>query len=223
MSLREIAIRITADNDLALTSFAEQWPTSVWCKEEPDLEKHCNRIHYHGYITSSYSNNGLRKQIYNYFEIPKEKQGNQTLAFTKIDEKEGYFRYINKGTSKTYPNIVYDNIDLDMEHYYTEYWKTNQEIMDKLKEKKNLKKTAKQNFKDYFINEVLPTKNRVGKAQLKIKQICMLMYHWYKDNDKELPSKSQGQIILNDLYLRYTAQDDKVEFKVLEYYGLEWE
>ena len=99
MTLTELAIRITADNDEALTEFASQYK-GVWCKEAPDLEKHCNRIHYHGYILTELTNNGLRKQIYNTFEIEKSKRGNQTLAFSKITDKEGYFRYICKGTEK---------------------------------------------------------------------------------------------------------------------------
>ena len=38
MTLTELAIRITADNDEALTEFASQYK-GVWCKEAPDLGK----------------------------------------------------------------------------------------------------------------------------------------------------------------------------------------
>lgn len=239
-----IAIRITADNDDALRAFTEPY-RSIWCKEEPDLEKHCNRTHYHGLVYSSLSNNGLRKQIYNHFDVSKENQGNKTLAFSKITDLEGYLRYICKGTQKTYPNIVSNSflgdewgvhhswlLDKDPSdgeppdrffpsqiYYYDKYWATHQELQDKLKNHKAEKRTAKQNFKDYFINDILPTYNQQGRPKLNEDWICILMYHWYKKHDKELPSKSQGQIICNDLYLRYTAPDANVELKVLQYYG----
>lgn len=219
---REVAVRITADNDEALKEFAKQYK-SVWCKESADLEKNCNRTHYHGYLLTNLTNNGLRKQIYNVFQTPKDKQGNTTLAFTKVTDKDGYFNYICKGTEKTYPYIVYDGIQIDTDHHYSEYWKTNKEILDAIQEKRNLKKTAKQNFKDYFINEILPNRDAIGKAKLSQTQICIIMYRWYKSMDKELPSKSQGQIIVNDLYLRYTCKEEKLEDEILIYYGFkEW-
>lgn len=221
--MHELAIRITADNDEALTEFAKQYK-GIWCKEEPDLEKNCNRTHYHGYIQTELTNNGLRKQIYNIFETPKENRGNRTVAFSKVTDVDGYIRYVSKGTPKTYPNIVYNDTEYDPQQYYDEYWKTNQEIQDKIKAERNLKKTAKQNFKDYFINEILPKyPNSYSKAKLTQYQICFLMYTWYKENDKELPSKSQGQIIVNDLFLRYTCPQEKVEDQVLLIYGFkEW-
>jgi len=214
----EVAIRITADNDESLTEFASQYP-GLWCKEQPDLEKNCNRTHYHGYIQTKLTNNGLRKQIYNIFNIEKSKQGNTTLAFSKITDKEGYLRYICKGTEKTYPDIVHNDKDYDTNYYYNQYWKTNQEINEKLKTQRNLKKTTKANFKDYFLTEVLPGYDDKSKAKLTQHQICMLMYNYYKENEKELPSKMQGQIIVNDLYLRYTCPEDKLKNEILFIYG----
>ena len=69
------------------------------------------------------------------------------------------------------------------------------------------------------MDEVLATCDDVGKAKLTQHQICMHMYNWYKANDKELPSKMQGRIIVDDLYLRYTCPDITVKNEVLFTYG----
>jgi len=86
---RYLGIRITANSDSDLLLFAEQYP-GIWCKEGPDLEKFCQKDHYHGLIESSLTANGLRKQIYNFFNIPKEKRGNPSVAFSTIIEDENH-------------------------------------------------------------------------------------------------------------------------------------
>ena len=233
--LKEMAIRITSDNDEALRLFAKQY-IGIWCKEEADLEKHCNSTHYHGYIKTKLTKEGIKKQIYNYFQTPNEDRGNKTLAFTKVKEIEGCFRYICKGTEKTYANIVYNdilgpntrgahNINVNDEtiypddnHYYDTFWDVNKKLHQEVKERRDLKKTAKANFKDYFINEVLPTYDN-NKCKLTQNTICHYMYDYYVEHDKELPSKMQGQIIVNDLYLRYTCPQDKLKNEILFVYG----
>ena len=67
------------------------------------------------------------------------------------------------------------------------------------------------------MDEVLATCDDVGKAKLTQHQICMHMYKWYKANDKELPSKMQGRIIVDDLYLRYTCPDITVKKRSIIY------
>lgn len=219
---RELAIRITADNDEALKQFATQYQ-SIWCKEEPDLEKHCNRTHYHGYLLTDLTNNGLRKQIYNYFDIPKEKRGNTSLAFSAINDdrggKDGMLRYICKGTAKTYPNIVYDSFPLDTNELYQAYWSANQDLKEKLEAQRNLKKTTKANFKDYIISYVESLKNNYGKAKMTREQLCITMVEWYKKNGYELPSRSQGQIIVNDVYIRYSCSEEQYKDVIYRYYG----
>lgn len=236
------AIRITADNDEALLQFTSTY-RGIWCKEEPDLEKHCNKIHYHGLIDTSLSDNGLRKQIYNFFETPKNLRGNPTCGFTKVTDREGALRYICKGTSKTYPNIVYntylgdeigvhhswmesDGSYLDeglpffptVDYYYTKFWEINKQLHADVKKRREEKKTAKQNFKDYFVNDVIPEYSK-NYSKLGVSHICLLMFRWYKEHDKELPSKTQGQIIVNDLYLRYICPEGNIEEELLKYYG----
>lgn len=232
MNLRNIAIRITSDNDEALIQFASQYP-SIWCKEEPDLEKYCNRTHYHGYVQSELTNEGLKKQIYKYFQIPKEDQGNKTLAFTKIIEDtthkkykgglEGYLRYICKGQENTYPNIVFNNLNYNTDEYYDAYWKINADYREEVKNRKEAKRTNKQNFKDWFIDNYINRDkdigNRFNSMKLTQKNICLMMYEYYKEQEWELPSRTQGEVIIKDLYFRFSPEFTDTE-ELLRHYGI---
>lgn len=228
--IRNIAIRITADNDIALGEFLSQYP-ALACKEGPDEEKHCRKDHYHIYLQSKLTNEGLKKQIYKLFEIEKENQGNQTLAFSRIitDEShknykgglDGYIRYICKGKEKTYPNIVFNSLNYNTDDYHERYWDINYQYKQEAKEKREAKRTNKQNFKDWFIATHINHDKDVGKRNVPLtqKNICLMMYNFYKENDWELPSPSQGEIIINDLYFRYSPNytDEK---EILGYYRI---
>lgn len=230
MTLRDIAIRITADNDTALGEFLSQYP-ALACKEGPDMEKHCRKDHYHIYLQSKLTNEGLKKQIYKLFETPDCEKGNQFLAFSRIitDEEhknykgglDGYLRYICKGKEKTYPNIVFNSLDYNTDDYYERYWEINYQYKEDAKTKREAKRTNKQNFKDWFISNHVNSSQDIGKHTMSLtkKNICIMMYNFYKDNEWELPSPSQGEIIVNDLYFRFSDNHD-LEKEILNYYRI---
>lgn len=235
--LRSVAIRITADCDEYLLEFAQQYP-GLWCKEGPDLEKFCQKDHYHGVIHTSLTDNGLRKQIYNIFQTPVEYRGQRHVAFSKItDEKggeDGFIRYICKGTEKLNPLILYNSFNIDIQEKYDAYWDIFQDLKQKGKEQREKKLTNKANFKEYFIKTHVSGKKESDqysteyyrepldnpiKLRLTKEKIAMLMYEFYTQNEWELPSPSQGEITIMDLYLRYCHLKDKKK-EILEYWRL---
>lgn len=231
---RSVAIRITADSDENLLEFAKQYP-GIWCKEGPDLEKFCQKSHYHGIIHTTLTDNGLRKQIYNVFQTPVDNRGQRFVAFSKItDDKggeDGFVRYICKGTEKLNPLILYNSFNYNIEEKYDAFWDIYSDLKQKGKEKREKKLTNKANFKEYFINKYVGTKgeeyiqnpDKVERNPIKIRlskeKIAMLMYEFYLQNEWELPSPSQGEITIMDLYLRYCHLKD-VKKEILEYWRL---
>ncbi len=141
-----LGIRITANNDNLLKLFTEQYK-GLWCKEGGDLEKHCAKTHYHGLVETKLTPNGLRKQIYNIFETPKEKRGQGFCAFSKITDAEGFERYLCKGTEKTYPEIIQNNFDIDTNERYDQYWDIYHGLQEQAKEKREKNKLIKQTLR----------------------------------------------------------------------------
>lgn len=217
-----LGIRITADNDNLLKLFTESY-VGLWCKEGGDLEKYCAKTHYHGIIETTLTPNGLRKQIYNIFEVPKDKRGQGFCAFSKITDEEGFQRYICKGTDKTYPEILQNNFDININERYDQYWDVYQGLKNDAKEKRDKKKTNKANFKDYFIANFVPKgtdgPDSIGKCRLNKRKIAMIMYEFYEEREWELPSPSQGEITIMDLYLRY-AQTRNIKNEICEYWRI---
>jgi len=215
-----LGIRITANNDNLLKLFTEHH-VGLWCKEGGDLEKHCFKPHYHGIIETTLTPNGLRKQIYNTFETPKDKRGQGFCAFSKITDEEGFQRYICKGTEKTYPEILQNNFGIDINERYDQYWDVYHGLKREAKEKREKKQTNKANFKDYFISNFVPKdttgSDRIGKCRLSKTKIAMIMYDFYTIRDWELPSPSQGEITIMDLYLRYSYLKEKKK-EICEYW-----
>lgn len=208
---RSLGIRITADADENLLIFAQQYP-GIWCKEGPDLEKFCQKSHYHGVIHSTLTDNGLRKQIYNIFDVPLDKRGQKFVAFSKITEEkggeEGFIRYICKGTDKINPFILHNSFNIDITQQYERYWSIYAGLKQEAKEKREKKQTNKANFKDYFVNNFVL--NRATDFTLKPTHIAKIMFDYYLENEWEMPSPTQGQVIINDLYLRYSGQPETV-------------
>ncbi len=226
-----IGIRITADNDTNLKHFAQNH-VGLWCKEGGDLEKYCAKPHYHGLVETTMTTNGLRKQIYNTFEVPQDKRGQQFCAFSKITDEEGFQRYLCKGTEKTYPLILQNNFEIDINERYDQYWDVYQGLKKDAKEKREKKKTNKACFKDYFIANFVPIHPNagfakkdengnlpLGKCRLNKRKIAMIMYVFYEEREWELPSPSQGEITIMDLYLRY-AQTRNIKNEICEYWRI---
>lgn len=214
-----LGIRITADADDLLLEFTRQY-IGLWCKEGGDLEKYCTKPHYHGIVDTTLTPNGLRKQIYNIFDVPKDKRGQRFCAFTKIKDEEGFQRYICKGTENTLPLILQNNFDIDINDRYTQYWDINSQFKAEAEARKTAKKTNKANFKDWFINNYLTEINDCTRRRLSKRNIALKMYEYYVENEWELPSPSQGEIIINDLYLRFICPDEKLKDKISEYWRI---
>jgi len=224
--IRPLAIRITADNDELLLEFATQYP-GIWCKEGPDLEKYCQKDHYHGLIHTSLTDNGLRKQIYNIFQTPVDKRGQRFVAFSKITDAKGgeagMTRYICKGTEKLNPLILQDSFNHNITEQYDQYWDINRELKQEAKDKREKKQTNKANFKDYFVNTHVSSSEDVGRRRLTPITIAKILFEYYKLKEWEMPSPTQGQTIINDLYLRYSgAPDNVLKTHYLEYWKVDY-
>lgn len=217
-------IRITADNDEALTEMFKDTQV-IACKEEPDLEKNCNRTHYHILVLSEMTDNGLRKRMYNVFDIPNESKfrGNTFVAFSKITDLDGMLRYICKGTTKTYPNIILNTYNIDDRQKYDEYWNIYAQLKEEVKARQEVKKTGRQKFKDWFNNHVHNTLSDFSRNRLKLRDVCDLMVHFYDTNDLEFPSKFQGEQMINNVYAKYIL-DDKEKLRFMRsYYNISFE
>lgn len=232
MTSRPLGIRITADSDEMLLEFASQYE-GIWCKEGADLEKFCQKTHYHGLIHTSLTDNGLRKQIYNIFQTPDDKRGQRFVAFSKITDKkggeDGFTRYICKGTEKMLPLILRNSFDIDTTEHYDRYWDIYSDLKQQVKEQREKKQTNKANFKDYFVNNFVSSTEDVGRRRLTPIAIAQILFDYYKLKEWEMPSPTQGQTIINDLYLRYSGAPDRVlrkhylEYWKVEYNPREWE
>ncbi len=214
-----LGVRITADSDDLLLEFARPY-NGLWCKEGGDLEKYCSKPHYHGLIETDLTPNGLRKQIYNIFNVPQDKRGQRFCAFTKIKDEEGFQRYICKGTENTLPLILQNNFDIDINDRYEQFWDINAQFRREAEEKKLKKQTNKANFKDWFINNYITEVNDCTRFRMSKRHIALKMYEFYKENEWELPSPSQGEIIINDLYLRFCCPEEKIKEKICEYWRI---
>ena len=226
MTTRPLGIRITCDNDESLIEFAAPYH-GIWCKEGGDLEKNCAKSHYHGLIHTSLTDNGLRKRLYNIFQTPADKKGQQTVAFSKITDAKGgeagMIRYICKGTEKTLPLILQNNFSIDTTEQYDAYWDIYRGLQQEGKEKREKKQTNKANFKDYFVNTFISDNQDIGHTRLTPIKIAKVLFDYYKKNEWEMPSPTQGQTIINDLYLRYSgAPDNVLKRHYLEYWKIDY-
>jgi len=215
----KLAVRITADNDDALLEIASRY-TGIWCKESADNEKHCTKPHYHGMIEMDITVEGLRKQIYNAFSVPKENQGNKTVAFSKVTDAPGFERYICKGTNKTLPVILYNNTDCKPEITYDEYWDVNKELKKSIEEKRAEKGTHKEQFKVYFKEKHVKENQSKYRCRLTKKDLVKIMYYFYLEKGWEMPSSTQGETVIYDLWLRYCGQEEDAVKEAGQYWRI---
>jgi len=210
-------LRITQDNDDAVREFCEAIPSLV-CKEGPDNEKHCRKIHYHLLMDTDLTDNGLRKQIYKYFQISDEDRGQKTCAFTTITDIEGVKRYVCKGLQNVHPEITINTMEIDIDIYYNAFWDIFASTKERGAKERAEKKTRTQEFMDYFDTHYSGEDTAKYRRSLGTQHICSLMCEWFKRNGYKLPTKWAGQQLVMTCYNLYTAQPQR-ERVLLDYYG----
>lgn len=210
-------IRITQDNDQAIEELCQDVPAIV-CKEGPDAEKNCRKVHYHLLMDSDLSDNGIRKQIYKYFNIADEDKGQKTCAFTKVKDKEGALRYVCKGLSNIKPEIVLNTMEIDVDLYYNAFWDIFTSLKESGAKEREATKSRTQEFMDYFDNGYCGPDRVRFRKQLGTVEICNIMCHWFKNNKYKLPPKWSGQQIVMSCYNLYSEQPSKDKV-LLWYYG----
>lgn len=210
-------IRITADNDDAIRELCDGVPSYV-CKEGPDNEKNCRKVHYHLMLDTDMTDNGLRKQIYKYFNVKDEDKGQKTCAFTTVKEEEGCKRYLSKGQENVKPEIIVNTLEVNVDQYYEAYW----DIFSSLKKegarirKENKSKTLE--FLDYFDTVYTGEDNVKSRKTLDMAEVCDVMCEWYRVNEYTLPTKWQGQQLVMTAYNRYSDEKKKAR-NLRNFYG----
>lgn len=211
-------IRITQDNDDAIKELCADVPCIV-CKEGPDNEKNCRKVHYHLMLDSDLSDNGLRKQIYKYFNVPKEDHGQKTCAFTQVKCVEGLTRYICKGLENTKPEIILNTLEINVDKYYGDFWDIFQTYKDKGDRDRKEAKSRTQEFMDYF-DDNYNKDNRAYGVRLTLPKVCDIMVDWYKTNNYLLPTKWQGTQLVRTCYVRY-SEEKEVSVNMRRFYDAE--
>lgn len=211
-------IRITADNDEAIQQLCEDIPSYV-CKEGPDNEKHCRKTHYHLLMQNDLTDNGLRKRIYNYFNVPSTDRGQQFCAFTQVKDEEGVKRYISKGLENVKPEIILNSLEVNVDKYYNDYWSTFTSLKQTRANEKEISKSRTQEFIDYFDSNY-NTATKHTRATLTLGKVCDLMVAYYRDKDYLMPTKWQGSQLVRTLYVKYSTNEN-VKVNMRRFYDAE--
>lgn len=210
-------LRITADNDQAINEFTRDVPSYV-CKEGPDNEKNCRKIHYHLIMDSDLTDNGLRKQIYKYFQVKDEDKGQKFCAFTTISDLEGAKRYLSKGLENVKPEIIVNTMDIKVDDYYNAYWDIYSSLKDQGDKERKAAKSRTIEFFEFFDDKFTGASNTMSRYGLTPAKVCSLMIMWYTEKGYVMPTRWQGQQLVITCYARYSEATNK-DSRLRDYYG----
>jgi hypothetical protein len=154
-----------------------------------------DRSHIHSIINPIKTVSTFRQQfLKKYINL----KGNGSYSLEEVKEYDKLIRYVCKGNSKDeLPDVLYQK-DINVEELHVEYWKTNQEIKEKIKEKKRVLTWSQQVKKDF--SEQFPEEVNA------IQTFCSL----YKLTELEVAAYQQSKMKLFDFMMGCLGQHVKV-------------
>lgn len=165
-------VRITTDNDVCMYASIFKGYKSLIAQEYKDNSTQSGK-HYHALVLD------VRKATLE-SRLKKFFKGNQQYSCVIAKDNSEVIRYICKGTVDTKPVIVQNDLDVDIDLSYSEYWRINKSLGSK-KERKSKR--------DSFIDKVTERyeKIREDPDNISLYQIFECIFQQCKDDDKLIP------------------------------------
>ena len=153
------------------------------------------RVHIHSIISPIKTKSTFIQQFL--IKYPNLK-GNKSYSCESVKEYDSMIRYICKGNSKDeLPDVLYHK-DIDVEEMHKDYWKVNQEIKQKTKEKKKMQTWSQRvasDFREQYPEEVIV-----------IQELCCA----YKKTEEEVKHFEKAKLTLFNFMMKCLGKSVKV-------------